>query len=248
MAIAAVLALVTRSAIVESHEVVSTSMLPTLAPGDRVATNKAAYGLRIPGKAARLFGRSPRRGDVIVFRAGAAGIGRPSSGGLPSDLVKRVIGLPGDHITMEASRPVINGKKVAGCDAGTFVYATATRLTRGRLVVEYLDDRVYLTVYEPVKTPGFVDYKVGPDEVFVLGDNRGTSNDSRSWNEGRGGGVPLSAIDGRVRGILYGTGRDDRLDLKRLLKPLGLDVHLPRVDVRQLEAGIARCLQSPPKL
>jgi signal peptidase I len=206
-----------------SVRVVSTSMLPTVLPGDYLL-------LRRQDAAAR----PPRRGDVVVFRASGLEEG-------PSDLVKRVIGLPGDEITMDGGRPIINGEPVPSCDAGAFVFFSREKFTRGRLAVETVDGQHYLAVHEP-GAPSFVRYRVRPGEVFVLGDNRGLSNDSRSWNDQRGRGVPLAAIEGRVARVLIGRQRDGRTDLGRLLHPLGIQVHLPGLDLAGLRAGIERCV------
>jgi signal peptidase I len=217
--------LLVRSQLAGSVRVVSTSMLPTVAPGDHVLVRKQGAA-----------GQLPRRGDVVVFSARAA------EGG-PPDLIKRVIGLPGDEIAMDGSLPVINGKPLDHCFAGAFVYFAQDRFTRGRLVVETLEGQRYLAIHEP-SAATFVSYKVKPGEVFVLGDNRGLSNDSRSWNDQRGRGVLLSAIEGRAGRVLIGRHRDGRTDLGRLLAPLGTRVHLPGVDVAALQAGIDRCLSA----
>jgi signal peptidase I len=214
-------------------------MLPTLQPQDRAWVDKTAYGLRLPGAApgARV---SPRRGDVIVFRAS----GEEARQG-PAELVKRVIGLPGDRIDFEDGRPVVNGWPIPACDVGVYFHMSAERLTRGRLVVEFLGDEAYLTVREPGGRP-FVGYTVRPGELFVLGDNRGLSNDSRSWNGQRGAGVPLSAVLGQVRRVLYGFDRDGAFAWRRVGAALGPEVDLSGVDVRPLVEGVAECLARRP--
>jgi signal peptidase I len=226
VALAAGAGLLVRNQLGGSVRVISTSMLPTVSPGDQVLVRKMGAG-----------GHLPRRGDVVVFRARAGEDG-------PPDLIKRVIGLPGDEITMDGALPVINGKPVDTCYAGAFVYFTRDRFTRGRLAVETLDGQRYLAVHEP-GAPSFVRYKVKPGEVFALGDNRGLSNDSRSWNDQRGRGVLLTAIEGRAGRVLLGRHRDGRSDLGRLLAQLGTRVQLPGVDVAGLQAGIDRCLSAP---
>jgi signal peptidase I len=212
----------------ESVQVVSASMLPSVLPGDRLLVDKRAG--------------APRRGEVIVFRAPEAGEG-------PGDLVKRVIGLPGDRITMDGARPVINGQAVRSCDAGLYVYfgPGGDRLTRGRLMVEWLEGSAgpHLAVHEP-GAPGFVSYLVPPGELFVLGDNRGLSNDSRSWRGGRGAGVPLGQVQGRVRRVVAGRRRDGHLDPGRLWQALGTELDLSGVDIASLRAGVARCLAGGP--
>lgn len=206
-----------------SARVLSTSMVPTILPFDRLWVDK--LGREQP----------PHRGEVIVFQH--RGDGADGEGGA---LVKRVIGLPGDHVSMIGSRPVLNGHEVPSCDAGTFVYFGASRTSRGHLVVEWLDERAYLAIYEP-GPQHFDEYDVKPGEVFVLGDNRGVSNDSRNWQSG--GGVAFADIEGRVGQVLFGADRAGRLDLSGSWRRLGTDLHLTGVDLQPLRAGIDRCLK-----
>lgn len=206
--------------------IVSTSMVPTILPGDRVWVDKRAYG---PG-------RDPRPGDVVVFHHARAADGDPGA------LAKRVIAVPGDHVAMNGSHPVINGREVASCDAGALMYIGASQVSRGRLTVEWLDGRAYLTVHEP-GPHAFTGYDVKPGEVFVLGDNRGVSNDSRSW---RAAGVPFAEIAGRVDRVLFGEDRGGRLDGDRAWLSLGTELRLAGVDLAPLRAGLERCLRAPP--
>ena len=93
--LAAGAALLLRHSFFESFRVLSPSMLPTLLPFDRLVVNKMAYGFSMPLAASKQGAVSPRRGDVVVFDAP-----KETRGDGPSQLVKRVIGLPGDEITM----------------------------------------------------------------------------------------------------------------------------------------------------
>jgi signal peptidase I len=193
--------------------VVSTSMVPTILPADRLWVNKLAG--------------APARGDVIVFHRGAEG-----------DLVKRVIGLPGDKVSMIDSRAVVNGQELESCDAGTYTWLGAYKSSRGHLVVERSEGRAWLTVHQP--GPQHMDeYTVQPGELFVLGDNRGVSNDSRTF-----GPVPLADVDGRVEHVLFGAGRDGAFDRGSLWRRLGTELHLTGVDLAPLHAGVERCLNA----
>jgi signal peptidase I len=235
-------ALALRTYVVQPYRVLSASMLPTLEPDDLVAGRKGAYS---PSS-----GRLPARGEVVAFRGASVAAG---PGGLkwPDVLVKRVIGWPGDLVGMRGGVPVINGWLVPWCDAGEYLYVlpdAAGRGLHGRLRVEFLDDRAYLTVQTP-GAPFEGTYRVKPGEVFVLGDNRGGSMDSRAYDGGRGGGVPLEAIDARVQWFLLGTHRSGSTDLDRLLRPvdaLETRVRLEGVRTEELEEGLTRCLQHRP--
>jgi signal peptidase I len=235
---AAAAALLGRATVAESYRVLSESMLPTFEPGDCVLGDKLAYGVRF-GERRYLTRQSPRRGDIVVFP------NLHPEPGAPDHLVKRVIGVPGDRISMRGAHPVINGWEVPSCDAGAYVFAEPWGDVRGRLVVEFLEGEAYLTSLTPV-TSRFEHYDVRPGEVFVLGDNRNNSSDSRAWNGGTGGGVPVLALDGKVERFILGTHRDGSVDLSRFLSRLSARVHLEGVDVRPLEQGIARCLAHRP--
>jgi signal peptidase I len=237
----AVVALAIRAYLVAPYLVLSTSMLPTLEPGDRILARRLRFE-RTPENA-------PHRGDVLVFRTSSVALG-PVSVALPDVLVKRVIGLPGDRVAMRGSVPVINGWEVPSCDAGDYMYVmpdASGDAIRGRLFVEFLEDRAYLTVHSLQQFPE--PYLVKAGEVFVVGDDRSNSLDSRAYNAGRGGGVPFAGIEARAQWFLTGSHRSGDLDLGRLLHPIdGLQgrLRLEGLDTRQLEEGITRCLAIPP--
>ncbi len=244
---AALTAFVVRSFVVQPYRVISGSMLPTLEPGDQLAGNKLAFSSG---------GRMPRHGDVVVFNSSAIAQRWAAPSGLqtPDVLVKRAIGLPGDRISLHGSVPVINGWEVPTCMAGNYLYVFPDGeggALRGIVVVEFLEDRAYLTL-QSMGVPQFEGpYEVQPGEVFVLGDNRTHSVDSRSYRPGQSAGVPSGAIEARGQWFLVGTQRSGDADLSRVFQPV--DLLAPRVrseglgiDTADLEAGIARCLSQRP--
>ncbi|HVZ88873.1 MAG TPA: signal peptidase I [Polyangia bacterium] len=241
LAVVVVVAFVLRGTVAATFRVAGPSMLPTLEIGDRVLVDRLAYGLNIPYTKVHLGRRTPARGDLVVFRAnGLTGADGPQS------VVKRVIGLPGDDVSYENGVLAINGWHVPACDAGPYVHVSGHLTVRGRLTVEYLGDDAFLTVRKPIEH-SFPNYTVAPGEVFVVGDDRGLSSDSRLWNEGRGAGVPSDSLEGRVSRVLLGARPDGRLDFGRLLtRPFGLTVRLPGFDIGKVDERISNCLARRP--
>jgi signal peptidase I len=233
-------ALAFRAWVAQPYRVIGSSMLPTLQSGDLLAGKKTAYG----GDDQRL----PQRGDVVVFRSSAVALDRHGTD-VPDAMVKRVIGLPGDRVAMRGGTPVINDWPVPTCDAGEYLDVVADGPSlHGRLRMEFLDERAYLTVHAGA-APFAGTYRVQPGEVFVLGDDRDNSTDSRAYDEGRGGGVPIDAIKASARWFLIGTHRSGDVDLGRLFRPLDTlqaRVRLEGLETRRLEEGIARCLANRP--
>jgi signal peptidase I len=221
-----------RSRVVQAYRVESSSMLPTLRAGTIVAASRLEY---------RPFGseaaRTPERGDVIVFERGDT----------PGDeVVKRVIGLPGDHLSFRDGFPSINGWEVPHCDAGRYAEVGPTGVTDGRLVVEFLGSRSYLTVYTAFSRAAD-DYDVKAGEVFVLGDNRNQSSDSRFWVGNKPEGLPIARVSGRIVRLLSLSRRDQTPTLDGFLQPFELTPNVIGVDVRSLRIGIETCVRGRPK-
>jgi signal peptidase I len=230
LALAGGLALAMRTWVVQTYRVEGGSMLPTLQLSDRLLVNKLAYR----------GGRLPKRGDIVVLRANAL----PDFGD-DRLLVKRVIGLPGDRISVIDGRPVINGWPTPVCDGGPFADIAGPRVVTGRIGVEYLDHRGYLTTWTPM-TRSTPEFTVPAGHVYVMGDYRAISQDSRTGDHGKPIGVALDKIEGRVSRVVLGGQRDGRLDFSRVLSALDLHLHEPGVDATSSEERIAGCIMAQP--
>ena len=237
--LAAGAALLVRTSLFQTYRVLSASMLPNLRPDDVLLATRSAYGFKLPG-ARPVPGKPPQRGDVIVFH-------HQLGPQFPDELVKRVIGLPGDHIHMYGGHPFINGWRVPDCEVGQYAYVAGSGMLDAQLRVEYLGDATYLTVHGPWDQKPHDDYVVKPGEAFVLGDNRNNSSDSRAWNGGKGGGLPFEEIRGRVDRFVFPVHRNGEIDLSRVLQPLRPQLFMEGVEVESLREGIARCLRERPK-
>jgi signal peptidase I len=151
------------------------SMLPTVAIGADVTVSK--------------LDGDPRRGTVIVFRAPE----RPDH-----EYVKRIIGLPGDTIAASGTEIILNGKPIPRCRVGPWSYLQAGGETRsGDIWLEALDGAAWLVFHATAAGAAPAGpWTIAPGEVFVLGDNRENSHDSRVWFGGKGGGLPMSLVVG----------------------------------------------------
>jgi signal peptidase I len=247
LAVAAAAALVFRTFVAGTYRVTSVSMLPTLNVGDRVLVDKTAYGLRLPFSEHRIGAKLPHRGDLVVVKASKATKSpyTAATAANATSLVKRVLGLPGDHVVFQNGLPSVNGFSIPACDAGPYIHARRGLTIQGRVTVEYLGGQPYLTVYN-FGDRTTLDYTVRPGEVFLVGDDRGASSDSRIWNYGQGSGVPIEDIEGRVTRVLFRGLPDGRMDLHRPFARPGIDLRQPGADLSKVEGYLANCLKSPP--
>ena len=173
--IAAVVALFIRQFAVEAFKIPSGSMIPTLTIGDHLLVNKFIYGPRIPFTDKRFFEwKEPQRGDIIVFK-------------FPEDetknFIKRIIGVPGDKIEIRKGVLLINDQPVPIEEARTADVGAQNpvagwpqvydeRLGQVTHRIQYLRDQSGVD-FGPVLVPA--------RSVFVMGDNRDNSQDSRVW-------------------------------------------------------------------
>jgi signal peptidase I len=216
------------SLIAKPFYIPSESMMPGLLTGDRLVVSKYPYGWSwvspsfhiFPPFKGRLFGRLPERGDVVIV----------TPPGERSDYIKRVIGLPGDTLRMVDGQLFINGAAVkrgpltyemvpvdinspCGSTEDVALAGRATRGADGKLyckvptVRETLPNgRTYETVELGSSTEdNFPATTIPADHVWLMGDNRDDSADSRIpvWNQGLGGPVPWENLGGRAEFITF---------------------------------------------
>jgi signal peptidase I len=163
--------LIFRSFLIEPFRIPSSSLEPTLLVGDFVAVNKFAYGLRMPVWEKKIVPiASPKTGEVVVFRW-------PPNPSI--DYIKRVIGVPGDHIVYHNKKLIINDVPVNQ----SFIEYT-TDESSGRTVAlsrETLNGVVHDIFTRPDIQANDFDITVPPHSYFMMGDNRDDSSDSRYW-------------------------------------------------------------------
>ncbi len=174
---ALVLALFIRTFIVQAFKIPSGSMIPTLQIGDHILVNKLSYGVRMPFVEKYLLAYAkPQRGDVVVFIF-------PEDDS--KDFIKRVVGVAGDTVEVRAKKVFINGKPVD-------------------------DPHAHFAGYDPQSGGAGSGDEYGPktvpeNHIFVMGDNRDRSYDSRFW-----GYVNLNAVRGKAFFIYWSWDGADR--------------------------------------
>lgn len=176
--VAVLLALFVRTFVVQAFKIPSGSMLPTLLIGDHLLVSKFSYGVRLPVIGTELIHRpGPARGDVVVFRF-------PRDRSL--DYIKRVVAISGDTIEVRDKQVFLNGEQV-------------------------VNPHAHFTNHEIMSAAGgprdnFGPVKVPEGKIFVMGDNRDNSYDSRFW-----GFVDLRDVLGKALIIYWSWNVDESL-------------------------------------
>ncbi len=204
--------LVIRTFVFEPFRIPSGSMVPTLQIGDHVVVNKASYGLWVPASLVEVpfteglwvpprfelinWG-DPERGDIIVFRF-------PRNESL--NYIKRVVGVPGDTIRVQDNQVFVNGEKQEQTYDGPYNFVDDRCLGQSmKRYVESLDGEDH-HVLKNTGFPGRLanfpsrggEITVPPRKVFVMGDNRDHSEDSREWRF-----VDYSQIKGKAHFVWF---------------------------------------------
>jgi signal peptidase I len=191
-----------RTVLFEPFTIPSDSMEPVLRQGDYMVITKFDYGLSrhstplsLPGPHGRVFGHSPQRGDVMVFK-----LPRDDK----TDYVKRLIGLPGDRIQLVHGMLWVNGQPWIQTPLGLI----GDPDNPGRIVMQVRETtpegRSHLILREDADHDGEDTgvYVVPAGQYFFMGDNRDNSADSRWPTETGVGFVPAENLEGRVRMVL----------------------------------------------
>jgi signal peptidase I len=175
--IAILIALFIRTFIISAYKIPSRSMVPTLLVGDHILVNKFIYGVKIPLLRRTIIPvREPKRGEIVVFIF-------PND--RSKDFIKRVIGIGGDKIEIKNKKILINDQEFK--DSYGF----------------YSDSLIFPKSMQPRDNFGPV--TVPAKSIFVMGDNRDESLDSRFW-----GFVDLKDVEGKAFIIYWSWNRDEK--------------------------------------
>jgi len=183
----------TKDRLVETFKVPSASMVPTILPGDRFFADK---------RVGHRGGPPVHRGDIAVFV-------------YPNDrtmmYVKRIVGLPGDRIEIDGMRVLVNGQTIVGDEVHDLGSAELNRqLADHRAFRETVDGKSYVVLWRKDGAHDALTTIVPSGQVFVLGDNRDSSRDSRYF-----GTLPLADVSGVARQVGFSADASSGLRLRR---------------------------------
>ncbi len=207
-----VIAILLRVFVVSVYRVPTESMMPSLIPGDFIVGFKTSYGLKIPFVEEKIGARDPNRGDVVIFQ--------PTEEGL---YVKRVVGVPGDHIEIRDGALLVNESIV-----------TFPREKSGEW--EILEESFGGSTHRVMRrmhgeqTDFLAPQVVPPGHVFLLGDLRSESVDSRHW-----GAIPIDQIEARASFIGMSLRIQGQGDLVEI--PTGLSARAEIVPEGRIRLG-----------
>jgi signal peptidase I len=201
--------LVLRAFLVEAYRIPSGSMIPTLLVGDWLFVNKAIYGAHVPFSHASLPAyREPRRGDVVVFvspfQADEDSLGHDPT----PTLVKRLVGTPGDTLYMRNAILYVNG--IAQRQGFGVAPTTNPELANSVDPLFSWQKKVGLKASRFGAAPAqpthdnWGPFVVPPGRLFMMGDSRYNSKDSRYW-----GFVPRENVRGKPLFVYYSYNADD---------------------------------------
>lgn len=194
LAIAVLLALFIRTFVVQAFKIPSGSMIPTLIIGDHLLVNKFVYGIRIPVIDQYIIQfKKPVRGDIVVFKY-------PKDES--KDYIKRVVGIEGDKIEIRSDVLYINGKKIKTKFISEYNNENISGADRYE---EYFGEKKHYILDQYIKYEDFGPVTVPENSIFVMGDNRDNSQDSRYW-----GYVDLNKIKGKALIIYWSWPHWDR--------------------------------------
>jgi signal peptidase I len=186
LAIAILLALFIRTFVIQAFKIPSGSMTPTLIIGDHLLVNKFIYGIRIPLIDHFIIQyNKPERGDIVVFKWPVDE---------SKDFIKRVVAIEGDTIEIKNDVLYLNGEKTETTYVGKY---TDNNITGAEIYQESLGENEHYILDQYVRYEDMAPITVPEGSIFVMGDNRDNSQDSRYW-----GFVSLNKVKGKAL-IIY---------------------------------------------